>query len=413
MRPGLPDNALTRTDLVRQVAGGGRQRWAGLRFAAWVAWLVLSAVIAVTAAVRPQAHSVYGIYAGAARDWWAGRDMYHDRPEPYRYSPLFAVAVTPWALLPDRVGTPLWKMFSIAVYALALRTWTMQALPTRLGRRELAALFLLVLPGSMHSMYNGQANLLMLAACLLGGAAAAQGRWSSAALWIAAATLIKGYPLALGLLLGVLYPRRFMGRFLVALGIGLVLPFAAQTPPRVIAQYGSWSDHLRGSTVAMRERLRSVDHLLAVWGHPVTPALFARMGLAAGVAILVASLWYARRTGDPRGRVTQVFLLFSVWVVLFGPATETCTYVVAAPAVAWALLEARRHGTPLTLAMLLGSLILMGPLVTDAFGSVVRNFANAHGSQPLGALLLSAYVLRRPPPARGSGFCPHPRAQAA
>ena len=35
----------------------------------------------------------------------------------------------------------------------------------------------------------------------------------------------------------------------------------------------------------------------------------------------------------------------------------------------------------------------MGPLVTDLFGPTIRNFANEHGSQPVGALLFLAYLV--------------------
>jgi hypothetical protein len=35
----------------------------------------------------------------------------------------------------------------------------------------------------------------------------------------------------------------------------------------------------------------------------------------------------------------------------------------------------------------------MGPLVGDWFGQTVRNFANAHASQPIGAMLFLGYLL--------------------
>jgi hypothetical protein len=35
----------------------------------------------------------------------------------------------------------------------------------------------------------------------------------------------------------------------------------------------------------------------------------------------------------------------------------------------------------------------MGPAVTDMFGRLVRNFANEHGSQPIGAIVLLVCLL--------------------
>src|SRR5579859_6648691 len=87
-------------------------------------------------------------------------------------------------------------------------------------------------------------------------------------------------------------------------------------------------------------------------------------------------------------------MLFSVWVVLFGPATEACTYAVIAPAIAWALIDA--FGRPAAWgrrAVLVASLLLMGPIATDMFGSTVRLWANHYGSQPMGGLLFLAYLV--------------------
>ncbi len=208
------------------------------------------------------------------------------------------------------------------------------------------------------------------------------------------ATLTKGYPVALGLLLAALYPRRFAHRFAGALALGLALPFAAQSPAVVTANYASWLKHLDDSTTIMRERLRSVDHLFVLYGEPLTSRTFLRAQLAAGLFALGLCLVHVRRTADRRQQLVVTFLLFSAWVVLFGPATESCTYVVIAPAIAWAVVDAFARGAawPKRL-VLLASLLMMGPLTTDMAGQTIRNFANEHGSQPLGGLLFLAIIL--------------------
>jgi hypothetical protein len=357
-------------------------------------WISLLIGLACHAHFHPRAHTVYTIYAPAARAWWAGEDIYIRRVDYFRYSPLVAIAFTPFALLPDEWGCPLWKVFNGVMFAAAVAAWAQSVLPVQLSRTQRALLLLLVLPTSVHSMYNGQANLVMLAAVLFGLAAAAKERWNAAALCLALATLIKGYPLALGLLLIALYPRRFAIRFLVAIALGLLLPFAAQRPSLVSSQYTSWLNHLADSTSIMRERLRSIDHLVGLYYHPVAPAAFALWGLVAGIGVAALCLWTAQCTADSRDRLTRVFLLFASWVVLFGPATESCTYAVIAPAIAWSLVEAFASQAGWTRrALLVASLLLMGPLVTDLFGATIRNFANERGSQPLGALLYLVYLL--------------------
>jgi hypothetical protein len=361
---------------------------------AWVLWSGLVIGIAVYSFCHPSAHTVYEIYAAAARNWWAGQDLYGDLSAYYRYSPLFAIAVTPFSLLPDCWGNALWKVFASAVFVAGLWTFARRLLPIHLRPDQLAALFLLALPVSLHSLYIGQANLLMLGTVLWGLSDAAQGRWNRAAIWLALATLIKGYPLALALLLMALYPARFALRFAVTLGAGLLLPFLTQGPAVVAGQYAQWFHHLGDSTGNLRERLRSLDYLFVLLGRPLPVRWFLILELLAGALVFWLCLRCFRRTDDARQRLTQVGLLYLVWVVLFGPATESCTYVMMAPAVAWALVDvSQRPAWRLTRLVLLASLLLMGPLVTDLFGRAVRNFANEHGSQPIGALLFVPYAV--------------------
>ena len=374
--------------------------------AAWV-WGALLLGFAVHGFLSPWAHTVYDIYGPAARNWWAGRDLYapvikewDEEPgvraqttDYYRYCPLFAVAVTPFALLPDSLGNPLWKVFNCAFFGAGLWVAARRLFQAQ-SKGQRAALFLLVLPLSLHSMYNGQANLVVVGAILFGLSAVAKCRWNRAAGWLALATLIKGYPLALGLLLAALYPRHFSWRYAAALVLGLLLPFAAQRPQVVLAQTASWGAHLQDSTVLMRERLRSIDKLLEVCHHPISPHTFAVLGLAAGAAVLGLCLLHVRKTRAPREHLVRTLMWFSAWVVLCGPATEASTYGVMAPAIAWALLDAFR--TPRAWAvrlLLVTSLILMGPAATDLFGAAVRGVANRYGSQPLGGLLFLTYLL--------------------
>lgn len=371
-------------------------RWPGWGWtaAACLVWGGLAAGFAVYAFFHPASHTVYNVYAPAARLWWAGQDIYVPTVEHYRYSPLFAVAITPFALLPDSWGGALWKALNCVGFAAALVFWARRVLPARLSPSEQAVLLLLALPLSLHSMYIGQANLTMLSLLLVGLAAAGRDRWNWAAGCLAGATLIKGYPLALALILVGLYPRRFTLRFLAFLIIGLLLPFLTQWPSVVAAQYASWLQHLGASTEIMRERLRSIDHLFVLYDRPLSPAVFALIGLVAGLAVLALAWLEARRSAEGRELLTRVCLLFAGWVVLFGPATEACTYVVMAPAIGWALVEVyRRPAWRVTRLLLIACLLMMEPLGTDLFGPAVRTFANAHGCQPIGALLFLGYLL--------------------
>jgi hypothetical protein len=361
---------------------------------AWLTWGALALGFAVMAFFYPHSHTVYPIYAPAARRWWVGLDIYVLLVDYYRYSPLFAILITPFAVLQDCWGGSLWKAFNIAVYAFGLASACRYLLPAQLTRNQRAALWVLALPLSFHSMYNGQANLIMLGTLLLGLSAAARGHWNRAALWVALATLIKGYPGALGLLLSALYFRKFALRYVVFLAAGLLLPFATQPPGVVVEQYTSWGRHLSDSTTLMRERLRSIDYLLYCYRNPISPRTFNMLGVLGGVCTLGVCLLWARRVTEPRALLTRVYLLFATWVALLGPATETCGYIILAPAIAWAVVEAFTGAASIPRRMLLlASLFLMGPSVTDLVGSTLRDVANAYGAQPIGAILFLAHLL--------------------
>jgi hypothetical protein len=355
-------------------------------------WLAVIVGLAIHAFCLPFSHSVYDVYRLAAQRWLSGDDMYVPAREHYRYSPLFAVSLTPLAVLPDGASAAAWKLLNCGVFAWGLYAWARRLCP-RLSSNQSAAVMLLALPMSLHSLYNSQANLMMLGSLLLGLAAAGEEKWNRAALWIAWATLIKGYPLALAMVLVGLFPRQFAVRYLLSLTGGLLLPFAAQRAAVVMMQYQSWWHHLRDSTEIMRERLRSIDQLFVVFSQPISERTFALIGLVAGAAVMLICLSVARRISDRREIAFRTFLWFSLWVVLFGPATESCTYVVAAPVAGWALAEAWRRRSPWPeRALLVGSLLMMGPMVTDLFGRLIRNFSNEHGSQPIGGLLLLAWL---------------------
>lgn len=367
------------------------RRWEPLAAAAWI-WAALVVGIAAYTYAYPRTHSVYPVYAGAAKRWWAGQNLYED--PKYRYSPLFAVAMTPFAALPERWGGALWKTANSLAYGAGLWAWARGVLPVPLSAAQTAALLLLALPTSLTSMHDGQANLVMVGAMLLGLSGAVVGRWNRAAGWLAFATVIKGYPLALPLLLVPLYPRQLGFRFAGALGLCLLLPFAAQRPSIAAAQSSTWVTVLRETVHIRPAKYRSVDQLWRIYDHPLSPQAYAALGLFAGAAVLVLCLLQARRTTAPRELLTRAFMLCAAWVILFGPTTEEATYAVIAPAIAWALVDAfRRPPGRGTRTLLIASLFLMGPLGTDTFGTAVRLFATGHGSLPLGGLLFLGYLL--------------------
>jgi hypothetical protein len=302
--------------------------------------------------------------------------------------------MTLFAVWPEPAGGILWKVFNCLFYAAGLWRWARRVLPARFDSHRVGIFFLLALPNSLISMYNGQANLLMTGAILFGLASAVDRRWNLAAAWIALATLVKAYPLAIGLLLAALYPVQFAGRFATALALGFLLPMAMPPYPASFQQSPTWLAMLYDTSGVRPEKYRSIDQLWRVYYEPLSPHAYLVLGLLAGLAVLALGLFFARQRMEPRKLMTWIFIGFACWTVLFGPTTEAATYAIVAPAIAWCLMDAFSRPTSwATRSLLLASLLMMGPLATDFFGSAVRLFVTSRGGLPLGALLFLGYLL--------------------
>src|SRR5262249_39114003 len=133
---------------------------------------------------------------------------------------------------------------TLCVFLGALLWWARKAVAPIPTATHLALLALLALPLSAGNINNGQTNPLMLGLLLAAVASTTEGRWNLAAVLLAVACLFKLYPLAVALLLVVVYPRQLGWRLALALLAGLLLPFLLQRPGYVWQQYDVWFRYL-------------------------------------------------------------------------------------------------------------------------------------------------------------------------
>jgi glycosyl transferase family 87 len=126
-------------------------------------WAVVLLLLCGWRLVSPHRHSVYPIFAGAARGWLSAQDLYRKEAEPYRYSPFVTVLLVPLGVLPDAAGGVLWRCLNAAALLLALAWWCAAALPRPLTGDQRALVLLLVLPLAVGNLHNGQSNPLVLA----------------------------------------------------------------------------------------------------------------------------------------------------------------------------------------------------------------------------------------------------------
>jgi hypothetical protein len=294
------------------------------------------------------------------------------------------------SVFPNAVGGLLWRSINACVFLGALTWWSVTVLPVNLTSRHRAVLFILVAPLAVGSLNNGQSNPLILGLLLTSGAAVATRRWNVSSICLAIACLFKIYPLAVALLLAVRYPRQLGVRLAITLAIGLALPFMLSSPDYVVAQIRDWIECLRNDdrqTWPLPGGYRDLRMLFRLWLTPLNPTVFLGLQLMAGA--LIAALCLRRRSNyrDACALLGHMMGLGCCWMTVFGPATESSTYMLVAPALAGALVEAcccRR--TDLATVLLASYGLFLASQVALWFPTGTR-FINL-GTQPLAGLLL-------------------------
>ena len=325
-----------------------------LLVAGWL-WGILCVLLLVRAYCMPKKQTVTHNYTDAGQHWLAGTDAYElkfkksgevdPRMSGFRYSPLCAAFFAPISLLSDAWSSVLWRLFSYVTYLAVLALFFREVIPGTqlLSTNQRGAWWLLLLPLSLPSMNNGQANVLMLTFMLAAAVAVMRERWNLAALALAGAFYLKLYPLAVTMLFLVVYPRQLSWRLGLAMLAGLLLPFAMQHPAYVSEQYWHWFLLLTTddrTLFPMTQAYRDF-YLLTRWvGLPPAQPLYMMMQLMTGSAV-AAVLLLGRISGWPKKHlVHSLILLGCCWLIVFGPSTESCTYILLAPGMAWALVDA-------------------------------------------------------------------------
>jgi hypothetical protein len=256
--------------------------------------------------------------------------------------------------------------------------------------------FILVLPVTVATLLNANAGGLVIASLLLALSAVGQERWNQAALFAVFAGILKVYPFAVGLLLALIYPRRFLARFVAFGVICLGCTFLLQNPEYVVRQFQDWFAVVRAGDSHPWYRGQfncDLQLLLTRWLVPFSPHVYrlVQLLLAAGVAGLCL---LGRQHGWERGRL--LFLLFALagcWMTVVGPAVESFTYILIGPTLAWMLIEAWRDGWPTLYRCVLAlSWALFAVAAVSQwfpFGSAFRRL----GPHPVAGLLLSGCAL--------------------
>lgn len=299
------------------------------------------AIICVRVGVNPHKQSVYTAdYHPTGSHWLHGQEIYSNHRH-FLYSPLCAAAFVPLSVLPLAVGNIVWRVICTAALAWVTSAWLRGGLSRLDGApaqpassRTRAITFLLLLPLAVGNINLGQLNVFVLVFATASVLAVRGQHWNVAALLLAAAGFMKIYPLSIGLLLAVLYPRRLAWRLALAIVLLFGLSLILQRPSHAWNEYREWYSHLIVDDrldIDLFASWRDFGFLLRAMGLPVSDNGVRAIEVAAG-GILALFLW----VGQQRWAWTEdrllgaVFYLGCSWMVLFGPATESATYVVLA-----------------------------------------------------------------------------------
>lgn len=358
-------------------------------------WIVVLLVICIRVALSTRNNS-FTVYLLGGTRWIESKTLYSGH-RGFVYSPLVAAFFAPFSLLPAALANILWRLASVAVFFGAVWWWLREGLHRHITRERFGVVFLLLLPMSLGNFNNGQANPFVISLLLAALVAVKTDRWNLAALCIALATYFKIYPLAAGMLLVLVHPKKFGWRLLVALAALGALSFVLQRPAYVWEQYARWfatrsaDNRLQyGSDVATHDLWVLLRSLHVVIGERAYR--FAQLGGAVAVAAVCLA---GRLRRWPQERLLVALMtLVCCWMILLGPATESATYVLLAPAVVFALVQSFAQPTPAWMRALVTASIavLLAGHALNSFIKLHDNFLRLT-LEPFGALLFSVFAV--------------------
>jgi hypothetical protein len=338
-------------------------------------------------------HDVFRTYADAGRKWTTSQPLY-SYTRGFVYSPLVAAFFAPFSWLPTSLGSVLWRMLNAAIFVGATFWWLKAEINSRIPKSSYWLVFLLILPLSLGNFNNGQVNPMIIGLLMVAILAAHEKRWTLSAVAVGFSAYLKIYPLSVGLLLVLLYPRQLSWRLALTLILMGAASFVFQRPSYVLDQYQRWfstraaDDRRMNMDIAPRDFAMILRLLhIRLSAHAVL-VLQVLAGAGAAALCVVGRL---RRWSEKRLLIC-VLSTGTCWMLLFGPTTEDATYAMIAPALAFAMVQAFHQKTPLWMRVLVCAsfvLLLLG-LVLNAFFGLQKTPASM-SVQPFGALLFGTY----------------------
>jgi Glycosyltransferase family 87 len=363
---------------------------AQLFWLACLAWTIVVVCVFGRILVSPHKNDLFATYQQAGRSWINGQSLYATF-HGFIYTPLIAAFFAPFSFLPLAWGAVLWRLINAAVFLFSVNWWIEREVHPGVNSEKRGLILLLLLPLTIGNLNNGQVNLLMIGLIMAAALATRDQRWMLAAVCVAICTYFKIYPLAVGLLLAVVFPRPLLWRLVLCLTLLGACSLILQRPEYVFEQYQRWWESRQADPRRYQIDVapRDLWMLCRALHLPITEKVYLFVQLGAAAILATICFVGVRRNWSLSRLVIATVTLGCCWMLLLGPSTESATYVVLSPMLVLALVsicQGRNVALWLRCVVLGSYLILLAALGINSFLNLDKT-VYLMAVQPLGTLL--------------------------
>ncbi len=307
--------------------------WSGQRFF----YVVTAILVLITIIVSLQSYSTgtweaagglhsnfnnYLIFKTSATHLIQGLDLYVHHPgdhvDLFKYSPLFALLMAPFTILPDWLGIIIWNLINLLTLMIGLR------MMPGLGKKQVTFILLIAFFELIGSIMNEQSNALMAGLMVLGIACFEKNKPFWGALSLVFSVYIKLFSLVVFMML-LFYPKRLK----TALYTVFWMIVFALLPILVTGWDGLKETYLSWYTMLGQDYSDSVGFsvigILVKW--------FNYQGsrnivFLVGVVLMVMPLLKFKQYSNQNFRYAVLSALL-IWIIIFNHKAESPTFVIA------------------------------------------------------------------------------------
>ncbi len=279
-------------------------------------------------------------YTNASLAWWASQNPYAIKGE-FFYLPHSAIGFTPFACLPFHLSEALWRILTIGMLALAVRSLS-HTLHQRIGADPFFVLSITSILLAWDGARNGQTNLPLTAIIIWFAISLMHKRYWQSVFIACLGLMFKPYMIVPILLAIPIYPA-FAWRFLMSSVAFAAIPFAFQKPDYVIDTYQAFGEMITEQThpPADNTLFSDIFRTLYVFGIHLSDSAQLLLRTTAAVVTLGITFVAKKRQGSLAGALC-IYALSVLYLTLFSPRIENNTYILLGPLLGWMIVELLR-----------------------------------------------------------------------